>query len=245
MPVCGKSLCAKAVSAQWRFPLLRLDMAKIFSFVDMTPEENLRKAIKTAETIAPCIFWVDEIEKGFPRSAAAGSDTSTRLLGHFLTWLQEKSVPVFVFATANDISNVAPELMRRGRFDEIFFVDFPNPKEREAIWKVQFKKHKQPIPDEGLDELVRLTRGFSGAEIQQALIDAMFLAFSDNRRSFQIGDLRDAIGRVKPLSESRRDELAKMAEIAQMSATQASSYVPEEVTRAEVGLAREIKHIKR
>jgi len=245
MPGCGKSLCAKAVSAQWRFPLLRLDMGRIFSFVDITPEENLRKAIKTAETIAPCIFWVDEIEKGFPKSAAAGSDTSVRLLGHFLTWLQEKTVPVFVFATANDISNVAPELMRRGRFDELFFVDFPNPREREAIWRLQFKKHKQSVPDEGLDELVRLSKGFSGAEIEQALVDAMFLAFSDNRRSCQLSDLTDAIRRIKPLSESRRDELAKMAEIAEKSATQASSYVPEEIPRAEVGLAREIKHVKR
>lgn len=245
MPGCGKSLCAKAVSSQWHFPLLRLDMGRIFSFTDITPEENLRKAIKTAETIAPCIFWVDEIEKGFPKSAAAGSDASARLLGHFLTWLQEKTMPVFVFATANDIANVAPELMRRGRFDEIFFVDFPNPKEREGIWRVQFKKHKQSIPDEGLDELVRLTKGFSGAEIEQALIDAIFAAFSDNRRSCRIDDLRDAIGRIKPLSQSRREELAKMAEIAEMSATQASSYMPEEVTRGEVGLAREIRHIKR
>jgi SpoVK/Ycf46/Vps4 family AAA+-type ATPase len=220
-------------------------MGRIFSFVDVTPEENLRKAIKTAETIAPCVFWVDEIEKGFPKSAAAGSDTSTRLLGHFLTWLQEKASPVFVFATANDISNVAPELMRRGRFDEIFFVDFPNPKERESIWRVQFKRHKQAVPEEGLDELVRLTKGFSGAEIEQALVDAMFLAFSDNRRSCQMSDLTEAIGRIKPLSESRRDELVKMAEIAERSATQASSYVPEEVTRAEVGLARELKHIKK
>jgi len=245
MPGCGKSLCAKAVSAQWHFPVLRLDMGRIFSFVDVTPEENLRKAIKTAETIAPCILWVDEIEKGFPRSAAAGSDTSTRLLGYFLTWLQEKTVPVFVFATANDISNVAPELMRRGRFDEIFFVDFPNPREREAIWRVQFRKHKQSVPDEGLDELVTLTKGFSGAEIEQALIDAMFLAFSDNMRSCQMNDLTDAIRKIKPLSESRRDELTKMAEIAEKGATQASSYVPEEIAKAEVGLAREIRHIKR
>lgn len=245
MPGCGKSLCAKAVSAQWHFPLLRLDMGRIFSFIDITPEENLRKAIKTAETIAPCIFWVDEIEKGFPKSAAAGSDTSARLLGHFLTWLQEKTVPVFVFATANDITNVAPELMRRGRFDDIFFVDFPNVRERKAIWTVQFKKHKQSVPEEGFDELIRLTKGFSGAEIEQALIDAMFLAFSDNSRSLQIEDLTDAIKKIKPLSATRREELAKMAEIAEMSATPASSPMPDKVARAEVGLAREIRHIKR
>ena len=245
MPGCGKSLCAKAVSAQWHFPLLRLDMGRIFSFVDITPEENLRKAIKTAETIAPCIFWVDEIEKGFPKSAAAGSDTSARLLGYFLTWLQEKTVPVFVFATANDISNVAPELMRRGRFDEIFFVDFPNTKERKAIWEVQFKKHKQSVPTEGFDELIRLSRGFSGAEIEQALIDAMFFAFSDNSRSLQVEDLRNAIKKIKPLSETRHKELAKVAEIAEMSATLASSPMPEEIAKAEVGLARGIRRIKR
>jgi len=240
MPGCGKSLCAKAVSAEWHFPLLRLDMSRIFSVMGVTPEENLRKAIKTAETIAPCIFWIDEIEKGFPKIMASASDVSARLLGHFLTWMQEKTLPAFIFATANDISNLPPELLRRGRFDELFFVDFPNPKEREAIWRVQFKRRTQKVPEESLDELVRLSKGFSGAEIEQSLVDAMFRAFSDTRRPIEVNDLKEAIGRMKPLSESMRDELNKMRDAAETCAVEASTPVPEEVGKSDVGLGREI-----
>jgi len=240
MPGCGKSLCAKAVSAEWRLPLLRLDMARIFGVVGVTPEENLRKAIKTAETISPCVFWVDEIEKGFPKTVATASDVSVRLLGHFLTWMQEKTLPVFVFATANDINNIPPELLRRGRFDDIFFVDYPNPNEREAIWRIQFKKHRQTIPEESLEELVRESRGFSGAEIEQCLIDALFQAFSDNKRHMEINDLREAVSRMKPLSESMREELSKMRDAAQTCAVPASTHVAEAIGKFDVGLGREI-----
>jgi len=248
MPGCGKSLCAKAISAEWRFPTLRLDMGRIFSVAGVTPEENLRKAIKTAESIAPCVFWVDEIEKGFPRSVASASDVSARLLGHFLTWMQEKTSHVFIFATANDIGNVPPELLRRGRFDELFFVDFPNPKEREAIWGVQFKRYEQDAFQKSLDEkdlkkLVQLSRGFSGAEIEQCLIDAMFGAFSDRelpRRPVEFNDLIAAIQRMKPLSQSMRDELGKMRDAAEPCAILASTYVAEEVDEFPLELGREI-----
>jgi len=248
MPGCGKSLCAKAISAEWHFPQLRLDMGRIFSVGGVTPEENLRKAIKTAETIAPCVFWVDEIEKGFPRSVASASDVSARLLGHFLTWMQEKTLPVFIFATANDIGNVPPELLRRGRFDEIFFVDFPNPIEREAIWGIQFKRYKQEAFQKRLDEkdlkkLVRLSSGFSGAEIEQCLIDAMFGAFSDRERPerpVEFNDLIESVRRMKPLSHSMRDELGKMRDAAEPCATPASTYVAEEVDEFPLKLGREI-----
>ncbi|MCK4723920.1 MAG: AAA family ATPase, partial [Dehalococcoidia bacterium] len=248
MPGCGKSLCAKAISAEWGFPQLRLDMGRIFSVAGVTPEENLRKAIKTAETIAPCVFWVDEIEKGFPRSVASASDVSARLLGHFLTWMQEKTLPVFVFATANDIGNVPPELLRRGRFDEIFFVDFPNSKEREEIWTKQFQKYKQKAFQKSLDEkdlkkLVQLSRGFSGAEIEQCLIDAMFGAFSDRERPgrpVEFNNLIEAVRRMKPLSQSMRDELAKMRDAAELCATPASTYVAEDVDEFPLKLGREI-----
>ncbi|MBA7580197.1 ATP-dependent zinc metalloprotease FtsH [subsurface metagenome] len=245
MPGCGKSLCAKTVSAEWRLPLLRLDMARIFGILGLTPEENLRKAIKTAETIAPCIFWVDEIEKGFPKSIGSASDVSVRLLGHFLTWMQEKTLPVFVFATANDIGNLPPELLRRGRFDEIFFVDFPNSREREAIWRIQFRKYKQNIPDDNLGDLVRLSKGFSGAEIEQCLIDSLFRAFSDTKRPLRIGELKEAIDRMKPLSGSMRNELDKMRDSAETCAVKASTYIPEEVDRFDVGLGREISRRKK
>jgi len=211
----------------------------------MTPEENLRKAIKTAETIAPCIFWVDEIEKGFPKSIGSASDVSVRLLGHFLTWMQEKTLPVFVFATANDIGNMPPELLRRGRFDEIFFVDFPNSREREAIWRIQFRKYKQNVPEDDLEDLVRLSKGFSGAEIEQCLIDSLFRAFSDTKRLLRIDDLKEAIDRMKPLSGSMRNELDKMRDSAETCAVQASTYIAEEVDRFDVGLGREISRRKR
>jgi len=248
MPGCGKSLCAKAISAEWHFPQLRLDMGRIFGVTGVTPEENLRKAIKTAETIAPCVFWVDEIEKGFPRSVASASDVSARLLGHFLTWMQEKTLPVFVFATANDVGNVPPELLRRGRFDEIFFVDFPNPVERAAIWGIQFRRYEQEAFRESLDEkdlkkLVRLSSGFSGAEIEQCLIDAMFGAFSDQERPerpVEFDDLIGSVRRMKPLSRSMRDELGKLRDAAEPCATPASTYVAEEVDEFPLELSREL-----
>ncbi|MCS4527072.1 AAA family ATPase [Clostridium botulinum] len=141
VPGCGKSLTAKAISAMWQLPLLRLDMGKIFSGVVGSSEENMRKAIKTAEAVSPSILWIDEIEKGFGGASSSGdSGTSMRIFGTFLTWMQEKIKPVFVVATANNISNLPSELLRKGRFDEIFFVDLPTKNERKDIFRLHLKK---------------------------------------------------------------------------------------------------------
>lgn len=141
VPGCGKSLTAKAISAMWQLPLLRLDMGKIFSGVVGSSEENMRKAIKTAEAVSPSILWIDEIEKGFGGASSSGdSGTSMRIFGTFLTWMQEKTKPVFVVATANNINSLPSELLRKGRFDEIFFVDLPTRNERKDIFRLHLKK---------------------------------------------------------------------------------------------------------
>lgn len=186
VPGCGKSLTAKAISAMWQLPLLRLDMGKIFSGVVGSSEENMRKAIKTAEAVSPSILWIDEIEKGFGGASSSGdSGTSMRIFGTFLTWMQEKTKPVFVVSTANNISNLPSELLRKGRFDEIFFVDLPTKNEREDIFRLHLKKRltneevceEISITEELLSNLADLTEGFVGAEIEQAVIAALFEAF--------------------------------------------------------------------
>ena len=190
VPGCGKSLTAKAMSAIWNLPLLKLDMGRIFGGVVGSSEENMRKAIHTAEAVAPSILWVDEIEKGFAGTKSDGdSGTSARVFGTFLTWMQDKTAPVFVVATANDISSIPPELLRKGRFDEIFFVDLPTAREREKIFYLHLCKrlkdspvHHEVDPDLGIcGELAAQSEGFSGAEIEQAVISALYEAFFADR----------------------------------------------------------------
>ncbi len=170
VPGCGKSLTAKAISAMWQLPLLRLDMGKIFSGLVGSSEENMRKAIRTAEAVSPSILWIDEIEKGFSGNGAGDGGTLTRIFGTFLTWMQEKTEPVFVVATANNINKLPSELLRKGRFDEIFFVDLPTLKERMKIFEVHLKKRLEneavvgdvEQTEEGLRKLALLTEGFVG-----------------------------------------------------------------------------------
>ena len=190
IPGCGKSLTAKAMSTIWQLPLLRLDLGKIFSGIVGSSEENMRKAISTVEAVAPAILWVDEIEKGLNGvSSANDSGVSSRIFGTFLTWMQEKTAPVFVIATANDISKLPPELLRKGRFDEIFFVDLPTLKEREEIFKVHLKRRlkdkevcAEVKPDrELIQKLALMTEGFIGSEIEQVVISALCDAFFENR----------------------------------------------------------------
>jgi AAA+ superfamily predicted ATPase len=177
---CGKSQTAKATAEVFGVPLLRLDAGKLFAGLVGGSEANLRAAIQTAEAIAPCCLWIDELEKSFAGSKSSGSTdggTSARVLGSFLSWMQEKTSPVFVVATANDVQQLPPELLRRGRFDETFFVDLPNQHEREAIWKIVISDYSRDPKDFDLVQLSRITDGFTGAEIRAAFFDAMFEAF--------------------------------------------------------------------
>ena len=218
VPGCGKSLTAKAVAASWRLPLLRMDIGKVFSGVVGSSESNLRTAIRSAEAAAPAVLWVDEIEKGFSGVGATGdSGTASRVFGSFLTWMQEKTAPVFVIATSNNVQSLPPELLRKGRFDEIFFVDLPAPDERAQIWELHVRKHIHAAPhhagfifgDVLRADLVLATEGFSGAEIEQAVIAGLFDAFSE-RRHITGDDLRLAVERSVPLSVTQAESLAAL-----------------------------------
>src|SRR5215510_9775980 len=169
---CGKSLCAKAVSNQWQLPLLRFDMGRMFGSLVGSSEENVRRAIHVAESVAPAILWVDEIDKAFAGSQSSGGTdggTTARVFGTFLTWLSEKKAPVFVVATANDISQLPPELLRKGRFDEIFFVDLPDREERTEIFRIHLLKRRRDAEQFDLPGLAEASKDFSGAEIEQAI----------------------------------------------------------------------------
>jgi ATP-dependent 26S proteasome regulatory subunit len=209
---CGKSLCCKSIASLWRMPLLRLDTGKIFSGLVGSSEENVRKAISIAESVAPCILWVDEIEKGFAgiqSSAYSDAGTTARVFGSFITWLQEKTAPVFVVATANDITQIPPEFMRKGRFDEIFFVDLPSDKERQEIFEIHLKKRKRNPVNYDLGMLSSRTDGFSGAEIEQVVIDALYTAFGADRELSQ-DDLMLCAKSSVPLSTTVSEKIAAL-----------------------------------
>jgi ATP-dependent 26S proteasome regulatory subunit len=178
---CGKSLTSRAIATSWRLPLVRLDMGRIFSGLVGSSEENLRKAIRAVENLAPVVMWIDEVEKGLAGAGGGSNDTgvSARVFGTLLTWLQEKSAPVFVVATANRIDSLPPELLRKGRFDEIFFIDLPTEAERADIFGIQLKKRRRDPARFPLAELAQATPGFSGAEIEQVVVAGLYDAFAD------------------------------------------------------------------
>ncbi len=209
---CGKSLCAKAVSGLWGLPLLRFDVGRMFSSLVGSSEENIRRAIQVAESVAPVILWVDEIDKALAGAAgSAGSDggTAARVFGTLLTWLSEKTSPVFVIATANDISNLPPELLRKGRLDEIFFVDLPTPLERQEIFRIHIAKRGREPTKFDLAELARVSEGFNGAEIEEAVIAGLFDAFS-SQTELSTAVLKTAIAETVPLSKTMSEELNRL-----------------------------------
>ncbi|HEX4415107.1 MAG TPA: AAA family ATPase, partial [Lacipirellulaceae bacterium] len=209
---CGKSLCAKAVSALWGLPLLRFDIGRMFSSLVGSSEENVRRAISVAESVAPVILWIDEIDKALAGAAnSAGSDggTSARVFGTLLTWLSEKTSSVFVIATANDISNLPPELLRKGRLDEIFFVDLPTPAEREEIFRIHIKKRGRDPAKFDLPELARVTEGFNGAEIEEAVVAGLFNAFS-SQTDLSTEVIKTAVAETVPLSKTMSEELSRL-----------------------------------
>ena len=203
MPGCGKSLTAKAASVLFKCPLLRLDIGALMGRYVGDSEENMRRALKLAGRVSPCVLWVDELEKAFTGigsgSTSAGSEITSRLFGYFLTWMQENTKPVFVLATANDVSALPPELLRKGRFDEIFYVDFPNQAERTEILEVHLKLKKRGKDVHRIDvgQLARKTDGFSGADLEGIVKDAIEQAFLDDKSDLKTAHLLDAIDKNK------------------------------------------------
>lgn len=224
IPGCGKSLTAKAVGALWQMPLLRLDVGKVFSGLVGSSEENIRKVIATAEAVAPAILWLDELEKGFSGVQSSGQSdagTTARVFGSFITWLQEKRSSVFVIATANDVSMMPPELLRKGRFDEIFFVDMPSEEERKEIFRIHLNKKKRAPENFELDDLARAAKGFSGAEIEQAVVGALYDAFFEGD-DLSTSRLERACDEVIPLSLTMKERIDDLRDWAASRARSAS-----------------------
>lgn len=229
VPGCGKSLTAKSVSSMWGLPLLRLDIGSLFEGLVGSSERNMRNAISTAEAVAPCVLWIDEIEKAFAGIGSSGdSGTSTRLFGTFLSWMQDKESFVFVIATANKIESLPPELMRKGRFDEIIFVDLPAINERREILRIHLGKRLNRVnsntelhTDGFLQELINKTDTFTGSEIEQLVISALFEAYSEKRKATK-EDFFNAITNTVPLYITQKNEIEQLREWAQARAVSAS-----------------------
>jgi len=212
MPGCGKSLTAKATANLFDVPLLRLDVGKLLGKYVGESEENLRRAIQTAEAISPCVLWVDEIEKAFSGigSSNGGHEVTTRLFGYFLTWLQEKTSSVFVVATSNDISKLPAEFLRKGRFDELFFVDFPNGNERKSIFELHIKKRGKWATSIDTIKLIKDTDGYSGADIEAVVKNTVEKAFLGERKHITTDELQEEIKEVKPISVTLKEKIDKL-----------------------------------
>lgn len=231
LPGCGKSLTAKSVAKAWNFPLLRFDLGKVFGGIVGQSESNMRRALDVAKTIAPCVLWIDEIEKGL--SGLSSSDktdggTTSRVFGTFLTWMQEKTESVFVVATANNIENLPPELLRKGRFDEIFFVDLPTFEERKEIFKIHIIKKNRSISDFDLNELAKKTSGLTGAEIQSIIADALFESFSNKEKLSNKLILAEK-DKITPLSRVMAEKIESLRSWAKNRARFAGSEFHEEI----------------
>lgn len=213
VPGCGKSLCAKAAAKLFKVPLLRLDMGKLMGKYLGESEANLRKAINLAEAISPCVLWVDELEKAFAGIGGdGGHEVTTRLFGSFLTWMQEKTSGAFVVATANDITKLPPELLRKGRFDEIFYVGLPKDDERSTIFKIHIaKRRKDDLKNIKIEELVAKTKGYSGADIEGVVREAVEYAFAEGKEHLTTDDILNAIKDTNSLSVIMKESLDKMA----------------------------------
>lgn len=230
VPGCGKSLIAKTTSRLWGLPILRLDMGRVYdgSMVGRS-EANLRNALKTAESISPAILFIDELDKSFAGgtgSSDSDGGTSSRIFGSFLTWMQEKKSPVFVMATANRVERLPGEFLRKGRFDEIFFVDLPTPQERKDIFNIHLTKRRSDISRFDLEQLSKMSDGFSGAEIEQAIVAAMYEAFAQDREFTQL-DIIAAIKATLPLSKTMQEQVTALRDWARQRARPAAASVAE------------------
>lgn len=213
MPGCGKSLTAKAAAGMFQLPLLRLDIGSLLGKYVGESEHNMRRALTMAESVSPCILWIDELEKAFVgMNSGSGSEVSSRLFGYFLTWMQEKTGAVFVIATANNITALPPELLRKGRFDEVFYVGFPNPAERGAILDIHLRGDDLTLEPDARRALINMCRDYAGADIQNALNEARESAFLDNRK-LKFEDLVSAIKLTVPLRETLREQVSKYEDL--------------------------------
>jgi len=223
VPGTGKSLAAKAIASEWRWPLLRLDIGKLFGGLVGASEENIRKTIAIAEAVAPAVLWVDEIEKGFTGIMSGGdSGASARVFSTFLTWLQEKRSSIFFVATANNISKLPPEFLRKGRFDEIFFVDLPTNHERKDIFNIHFKKNNQGhLVDSDMAEIIKASEGFTGAEIEQVIISSIYSGFAKGTKVTN-SILLSEIKNTYPLSKTMKEDIDEIRGWAKYRARPAS-----------------------
>jgi SpoVK/Ycf46/Vps4 family AAA+-type ATPase len=223
---CGKSLCARAVAGEWKLPLVKFDTAAVYDkFVGET-EKRIQKVFRVAEGLAPCVLWIDELEKVFagsgPDSASADAGVSSRLLASFLSWMQDRKPAVFVAATCNNVTVLPPELIRKGRFDELFFVDLPNAAERKQIFAIQLTKRKRSPNEYDLDRVAEAAKGFSGAEIESAVQTALYAAFA-RKQELSNEDLLTALRSTVPLSITRAEEIAELRAWAESRAVWAST----------------------
>jgi len=203
---CGKSLTSKVIANIWNFPLVRLDFINLFK-KGRSVEELLRETVLKVESFAPVILWIDEIEKALSQEGEGAE--IRRVLGWLVTWMQEKKVPVFLVATANRVSLLPPELLRKGRFDEIFFVDLPSPKERKEIFEIHLRKRDRAPENFNLNELAELSDGFSGAEIEQAVIDSLISSFS-KQKDLQQKTIEEILRRTVPLSKTYEENIKEL-----------------------------------
>lgn len=242
---CGKSLSAKAASNILGVPLIRFDIGRVFGGLVGESESNMRSAIQTAEAVGSCVLWIDEMEKAFAGMGGSGSTdggTSQRVFGNFITWMQEKTTPCFIISTVNRIETLPPELLRKGRFDETFFVGLPSETERKAIIGIHIKKYGRDISNfdsKVLDKCVKDSKGFSGAELEEAVVTGLYAAFHQNR-DLSAEDIHRAIKETNPLSKSKEDELKAMANWAKSNALNASRVVEEKAAEQQAGRQLEI-----
>ena len=225
----GKSLCGEAIAAYWKMPLLQLDMGTVFSGIVGSSEANIRSAIKVAESVAPCILMIDEIDKGLSGSESSGrtdGGTSSRVLGTLLTWMQNKQSQVYVVATANQVSHLPAALLRKGRFDEIFFVDLPTERERQDIFKIHILARDRNPADFDLAALARATDLFTGAEIEAVIITALYEAYSENKRNLRMDDILNAAAMTVPIAKTMIEEVTELREWAGTRAVPASGVTP-------------------
>jgi SpoVK/Ycf46/Vps4 family AAA+-type ATPase len=208
VPGCGKSLCAKAIATEWRLPLLKLDPGALYNKYIGESEKNFRRAMQVAERVSPVILWIDELEKAFAASSGADDGgVSQRILGTFLSWMQDRRGDVFVVATANDVTKLPAEFLRKGRFDEIFFVDLPDAAARKSIFEIHLRKRGKAPDQFDLDELVQVTDQFSGAEIEQVVVSGLYTAFSENK-PLTTASLLSEVNATRPLAYTMAERVA-------------------------------------
>src|SRR5580704_16022160 len=210
---CGKSMCARAIAGEWQLPLVKFDTAAVYDKYIGETEKRIQKVFRVAEELAPCVLWIDELEKVFAGSgsdsSSADAGVSSRLLGAFLSWMQERKAPVFVAATCNNVSALPPELIRKGRFDELFFVDLPNRAERKQIFALELARRNRRPAEFDLDRVAAAARGYSGAEIQAVVQAALYASFS-SKQPVATSSLIDALARTVPLSATRAEEIQQL-----------------------------------